>query len=125
MTACLGIDVGGTNTKAALVDESGAILASHEVPTRPDGSLEAIVSAIAAASADMRGGVSVACIALPGIVDDASGRAIFVPNLGWFEPVDVAEGVKTLLGVTPRLANDAVAAAVGEAHFGAGQGLSA
>lgn len=46
-----------------------------------------------------------------------------MPNLGWFEPFDVADAVGNLLGVRPALANDAVCAAVGEAHYGAGRGL--
>ena len=37
MTALrLGVDVGGTNTDAVVVDEAGAVLASHKVPTTPD-----------------------------------------------------------------------------------------
>ena len=37
MTALrLGVDVGGTNTDAVVVDEAGAVLVSHKVPTTPD-----------------------------------------------------------------------------------------
>ena len=37
MTALrLGVDVGGTNTDAVVVDEAGAVLASQKVPTTPD-----------------------------------------------------------------------------------------
>ena len=37
MTALrLGIDVGGTNTDAVIVDETGGVLASQKVPTTPD-----------------------------------------------------------------------------------------
>ena len=37
MTALrLGIDVGGTNTDAVVVDEAGSVLASQKVPTTPD-----------------------------------------------------------------------------------------
>lgn len=120
----LGIDIGGTNTKAVLLDADGAVLDSSEVPTRPDGSLASIVIAIEAAAHGMLGDVEGACLALPGIVDDESGQAVFVPNLGWFEPVDVAAAVENLLGCRPALANDAVCAAVGEARHGAGRGLS-
>jgi N-methylhydantoinase A/oxoprolinase/acetone carboxylase beta subunit len=42
----LGVDVGGTNTDAVIVDEAGAVLASHKVPTTPDP-MEGIRSAIA------------------------------------------------------------------------------
>lgn len=123
MAACLGIDVGGTNTKSALLDEGGAVLATYEAPTRPDGTLESVLEAIGSVCLDAYGWAGGMCVALPGIVDDASGRAVFVPNLGWFEPVEVADAVEGTFGLRPRLVNDAVAASVGEAHFGAGRGL--
>ena len=46
----LGIDVGGTNTDAVLVDDHGEVLAAHKAPTTPDP-LDGISSAIAAVSA--------------------------------------------------------------------------
>lgn len=120
--AYLGIDIGGTNTKAALLD-GRVILAQEEVPTRPDGTLDAVMEAIRSAAGSMLPRADALCLALPGIVDADEGRAVFVPNLGWFEPVNIADAVERELGLRPRLVNDAVAAAVGEAHFGAGQGL--
>lgn len=122
--AYLGIDVGGTNTKVALVDVMGQVLATNEVPTRPDGSLGPVIVAIMEATQGLLRDADKVGLALPGIVDDESGQAIFVPNLGWFEPMSVANTVEMLVGHRPTLANDAVCAAVGEAHYGAGRGLS-
>ena len=122
--AYLGIDVGGTNTKVALVDVMGQVLATNEVPTRPDGSLGPVIVAIMEATQGLLRDADKVGLALPGIVDDESGQAIFVPNLGWFEPLSVANTVEMLVGHRPTLANDAVCAAVGEAHYGAGRGLS-
>lgn len=45
----LGIDVGGTNTDAVLVDEDGRVLATHKAPTTSDP-LDGISAAIAAVS---------------------------------------------------------------------------
>jgi N-methylhydantoinase A/oxoprolinase/acetone carboxylase beta subunit len=45
----LGIDVGGTNTDAVLVDEAGRVLATHKAPTTADP-LDGISAAIAAVS---------------------------------------------------------------------------
>jgi len=48
MTALrLGVDVGGTNTDAVVVDEAGAVLASQKVPTTPDP-MDGIRAAMAA-----------------------------------------------------------------------------
>lgn len=118
----LGVDVGGTNTKAVLLENGCSVIASSEVPTGADGSLEAVLAAVRAAVEGMEGWSTVG-VALPGIVDDASGKAVFVPNLGWFEPMGVGDAVQQMLGARPALANDAVCAAVGEAHFGAGKGI--
>ena len=119
----LGIDVGGTNTKAALVDDELAVLATFEVPTHADGTLDTVIRAIESVATGVGTRAATIGIALQGIVDDTSGRAIFVPNLGWFEGVDIADAVERRLGIRPALANDAVCAAVGEARFGAGMGL--
>lgn len=45
----LGIDVGGTNTDAVLLDDAGAVLATHKAPTTVDP-LDGISAAIAAVS---------------------------------------------------------------------------
>ena len=123
MMAYLGVDVGGTNTKAVLLDAGRSVSLTAETPTRPDGSLESVLDAIDAATEGMRDDIEGVGVALPGIVDDDSGQAIFIPNLGWFEPVAVADTLEQRWGVRPALANDAVCAAAGEAHFGAGRGL--
>ena len=120
--AFLGIDVGGTNTKAALLD-GAVVLARAEAPTKPDGSLDAVLAAMSVSANEMLSRSEALCVALPGIVDADAGQAVFVPNLGWFEPVNVADAIERACGLRPRLVNDAVAAAMGEAYFGAGRGL--
>ena len=47
MTIRLGIDVGGTNTDAVLVDDRGTVLATHKAPTTADP-MDGISAAIAA-----------------------------------------------------------------------------
>lgn len=47
----LGIDVGGTNTDAVLVDDAGTVLATHKAPTTPDP-LDGISAAMTAVLID-------------------------------------------------------------------------
>jgi len=49
----IGIDVGGTNVKIALVDETGSILYSNSVPTRAEMGYEYTVSNIKQAIYDL------------------------------------------------------------------------
>ena len=76
----IGIDLGGTNIKGALVSAKGEILKEHSIPTRVDLGPEAVAGRIGQVIAqfsigeDTVGGVGVGC---PGTVDDASGIVRF------------------------------------------------
>jgi glucokinase len=126
----LGVDLGGTNARAAVVDtDTGEIVAAHKEPLRdraPERVAEvvgrALREAASAASIDPAGlpslGVGVAgqCLGATGVVLNA-------PNLGWR---DVAFGdlLRAAVGVPVRIANDLSVAAWGEKRFGAAKGLS-
>lgn len=73
---CIGIDLGGTNIKGALVSEQGKILREHAVETRVDLGPEAVAARIGqviARSAARKLSAAWAC-GCPGTVDDASGH---------------------------------------------------
>ena len=82
----IGIDLGGTNIKGALVSAKGEILKEHSIPTRVDLGPEAVAGRIGQVIAqlsigeDTVGGVGVGC---PGTVDDASGIVRFAANLNF------------------------------------------
>ena len=82
----IGIDLGGTNIKGALVSAEGEILKEHSIPTRVDLGPEAVAGRIGQIIAqlsigeDTVGGVGVGC---PGTVDDASGIVRFAANLNF------------------------------------------
>jgi glucokinase len=125
----LGIDLGGTNARAALVDrDSGEVVASHKDPHRdraPATVVETVVHAIEEAlhSAGReprdfnRIGVGVAgqCLGRTGVVLNA-------PNLGWRD-VPFGQLLEQRLGVKVRITNDLSAAAWGERRFGAARGV--
>ena len=125
----LGVDLGGTNARAAVVDtDTGEIVAAHKEPLRdraPGAVVEVIRHAIGEASSAAslpaapsgRVGVGVAgqCLGATGVVLNA-------PNLGWR---DVAFGdlLSAALGVRVKVANDLAVAAWGEKRFGAAKGI--
>lgn len=125
----LGVDLGGTNARAAVVDTgSGEIVSAHKEPLRdrsPGAVIEVIRRALVEASraaeiapvSTGRVGVGVAgqCLGATGVVMNA-------PNLGWR---DVAFGdlLSSALGLPVKVANDLAVAAWGEKRFGAAKGL--
>ena len=125
----LGVDLGGTNARAAVVDrDTGEIVASHKEPLRertPERVIETVVHAIAeaaVAAGTAPAAAGVVGVGVAGQVLGATGVVLNAPNLGWR---DVAFGrlLETRLGVPVRVANDLSVAAWGEKRFGAAKGL--
>lgn len=125
----LGVDLGGTNVRAAVVDrDTGEIVASHKEPLRnhtPQRVIETVLHVIAqAASAAGMTPASAGSVGVgvAGQVLGATGVVLNAPNLGWR---DVAFGrlLEGSLGVPVRVANDLSVAAWGESRFGAAKGL--
>jgi glucokinase len=129
MPLALGVDLGGTNARAAVVDvDTGEIVAAHKEPLRdraPAKVVETISHALAqaagAASLDVHGARSIG-VGVAGQCLGATGVVLNAPNLGWR---DVAFGpiVAQALGVPVRIVNDLSAAAWGERQLGAAKGV--
>ncbi len=84
----IGMDIGGTNILAALVDESGLILRSEKTLTPRDNNPDVVVSAIEKAIEDVMEKAGIECddltaigIAVPGVVDPKRGYVAITPNL--------------------------------------------
>ena len=123
----LAIDLGGTELRAALVDDAGGILAFAAAPTLASGGPDAIVAQIEALAAEVRAaapGQAVAGVGVcaPGPLDPVAGIVIAPPTLSGWSEVPLAAILRDKLGLPVRLENDANAAALGEWRFGAGRG---
>ena len=118
----IGVDVGGTSTKAAVVDETGRILDRTERPTDNTAGTKGIIGVIEdllqrpSASSVFAIGVGAA-----GFIDASRGAVTFSPNLIYDDP-NVAEAVRARTGLPVVVDNDANAAAWGEHVFGSAQG---
>lgn len=82
----LGVDVGGTTTKARTIDAAGNVLAEHRVPTpRDDPGAERLTRLVAdlAATAATTHPLEAVGLVVPGVVDDDAGVVRDAVNLGW------------------------------------------
>ena len=80
----LGIDVGGTNIAAAIIDENFEMVKRTHTPTRASEGRDAVVEAILLVCNTLISGESVPKsigIGIPGAVDNAKGEIIYTPNL--------------------------------------------
>lgn len=120
------IDLGGTTISAALAGSSGRLLVERTIPTASHEGPAGVLARIGALINELAGQAGVKPVALgmgvPGLVDFAQGRTLFLPNLPtqWRE-VPVAATLRQITGCPVFLLNDARAAALGELVFGLGQ----
>lgn len=88
-TCTIGIDVGGTTIKAVVADACGEIAAKWQVDTPHGG--DALVVRVAQLVQQIESEVALlgielareVAVAVPGVVDEESGRAVLSVNLGW------------------------------------------
>ena len=124
----LGIDLGGTNIVAGVVDENYKIVATAQVKTNCPRPAEDIVNdmAVAAKAAVENAGLKLSDIASmgvgsPGAIDPVNGVVCYANNLDFYG-VPMAAMLKEKLGVDFYIENDANAAAYGEYVAGAAKG---
>lgn len=126
MNYYLGIDVGGTFVKGVLIDESGKILADGSVPSECAEGGDRLCQNIAALCKDLQSRAHVAAraagVACAGMISE-DGRVLFAGNLG-LKNFPLKSKLSELTQMPVTVANDANAAAYGEAVFGAGKSFS-
>lgn len=126
----IGIDLGGTNIAAGLVNEEGKLLNCLSVPTKSGRSAAEIVKDMAslAKKAAEEGNVSweeieAVGIGVPGTANRDTGVVEYANNLGFYDEPIVSMMEKELPGKDIRFDNDANAAAWGEFVAGGGKGF--
>ena len=125
----IGLDLGGTNARAAAVDAVGRILAVHKQPLTgrsPEAAAEALATCatevLVGPGRDATGCLGVG-VGIAGQIDAATGRVLVAPNLGWRD-VDFGAILSAKLGRPVKVANDLAVAALGEASAGAARGFA-
>ena len=124
----LGIDLGGTNLRVAVVDAAGTILRRNSVPTEVAGGPEAIIAQITSLARNLGGAdwerVSTVGVAAPGPLDSDAGVILGIPTLPGWEDYPLHKVLVEKFQRPVVLENDGIAAAFGEWKSGAGQGFS-
>jgi glucokinase len=126
----IGIDLGGTNIRTALVNSSGEIKGIHKQPTHAELEMVNILENMADGIfkllneqkfkiEDVKG----IGLGAPGFLSLDSGVIRFSPNLPTAKETPVVNLLKRLTNLPVYLENDANAAAIGEHWIGAGQGV--
>jgi glucokinase len=124
----LGVDVGGTKVAAGLVDPAGKIHAQSRTPMVANDAARGLAAVAAAInelyqSSPSQNGIRPIGICAPGPLNPTTGMIINPPNLPAWHQFPLADEVRRLYpGATVKIDNDANAAALAEAKWGAGRG---
>ncbi len=122
------IDIGGTKIAVGIVDDEGRILSRAECPTAAERGFEDALGRMqsmlrqTARDADARlDGIGIGCT---GPVDPATGTIGNVDFLPGWEGAPIVARLAEQFGIPVAMENDADAAALAEARWGAGKGAS-
>lgn len=125
----IGVDIGGTNVKIALVDKKGEISYPKTVPTRAEMGYEYTISNITQCIKDLLAEAKVSTndiegigFGFPGQIDCDNGIVRILPNIpGWID-VPIADIMQKEFNVPVKVDNDVRCAALAELNYGAGKG---
>lgn len=132
MSYSIGIDLGGTTVKFALVSADGEIVVSDLLPSCATVSAEAVIGQLATAIKRMLAEarerhltVAGVGIGTPGITD-ATGRIVIggAENIAGWENLPLADRLEKIAGLPVRIDNDANLMGLGEQAYGAARGCS-
>jgi len=121
-----GVDIGGTKIAVGVVDENGHVLSSVEFPTDAthgfQNGLKHIVEALQGAAVSTGAKISGIGIGCTGPIDPFSGAIGDVNFLPGWQGENPVHELQQIFKVSVAMENDADAAALGEAGWGAGKG---
>ncbi len=123
MTTTIGMDIGGTNVRGAIVADDGTVVREEHRHT-PRGFAE-VTNTILDVVADLRSGptdVAAIGIGIAALVD-FEGRVHYAPNLPGLVNLPLRAQLMEAIGLPVVVDNDANVAAWGEAQYGAASGV--
>ena len=121
----IGIDLGGTNIAAAIVDNEGNITKRAEIQTESKGGSKSIIDGLVNVCRMLLEdtGLQPASIGIgvPGAINNKKGEVIFTPNLP-LRDICITEELREKYNCPIHLGNDANCAALGETVAGGAKG---
>jgi len=123
----LGVDIGGTKVAAGLLNDRGELIFKTRNPMNPNGTAEEGFAAVRAAldsTFAQNPGLKVEGIGIisPGPLDPKRGVVINPPNIPGWRNFELTKEVERAYHLDVLLDNDANAAGLAEAVWGAGKG---
>lgn len=115
----VGIDLGGTNLRVALVSEEGEITRKVKIPSS-DSIVDSLLTSV---DEVITGDVAGIGLGVAGLVDRANGVVRESPNLPAIEGVEIVRSLEERFNVPVLIGNDADMAALGEKWMGEGKAL--
>ena len=124
MQKYIGIDLGGTNIRAAIVQEDGKILCMKKSESHPERGAEPVMETMISLIESLDGyqeceGIG---MGIPGPINTAEGKIIVSTNLPKLIGYPIADHIRDHFGKPTFMDNDVKVAALGEAVLGAGKG---
>ena len=126
----VGINIGSSEVRLGLVDDSNHLIASEHFSTPKELTPKEIIAQVADKTLKLLADQKVPldqCIGVgvgvPGTIDRRAGKVLYSNNIRW-ENVPLAEELGRVIPCPVRIANDADCAALGEAVAGAGKDYS-
>lgn len=124
MKKYIGVDLGGTNVRAAIVDENGMILSMKKEASEPDKGAKHVVAKMISLIESLDGyeqceGIG---MGIPGPIDTVKGSIIVSTNLPKLVGYPLANEMSKHFNKPVFMDNDVKVAALGEAVLGAGKG---
>ncbi|MFD9597110.1 ROK family protein [Kitasatospora sp. NPDC059973] len=118
----IGLEVGVAQIRAVAMAPDGSLVHSGRRPTRADRGPDAVLETVLEYATDLarHHAPSAAGIAVPGLVGEATGTAVFAAHLGWRE-IPVRRWLAEELDVPVAFGHDVRAGGLAEARLGAGR----
>ena len=116
--AAIGIDIGGTTVKGALVGQDGSVLGTADPRATPVDDVPGLVGAVVGLVRRLDAGRGVPVgVCVPGIIDEALGVGVLSANLGW-RGAPLRRLLSAALGSPVALGHDVRCGALAESLWG-------
>lgn len=126
----IGVDLGGTNLRTALLDHNGRILGKSKEATHASQGRDKVVArlienikAIRDSGGNKGRGLIAVGVGAPGVIHAEKGIVVKSPNFPDWNKFPLRSELESALGIPVVVENDANAAALGEQWLGAGRGV--
>lgn len=127
----VGVDLGGTNVRAAVTDKEGRIVGEGRRPSLAMEGAEITISQIVQAIRDAlndagmkAGDICGIGMGVPGRHKSREGIVLWSPNFKDWAGLQLLEPIREQIGVSAYMGNDVNVAALGEFRFGAGRSVN-